>query len=297
MGPYLDARLGKLQMVNSSSSSGLWQTHGTLFACATAVLFFASIAIGAQAQSTTAGKRTMPLVSTVEEVVFLDNAKKTQAQADQLESQHDLYGAMMEFEKLIATSGQLSSALLHSYRYYMIIAASHLDAARTRIAYGAVYRGQRQAWEDNQGLIRNHLTAIPNFVVSAADVASKELASGTEREHFRADAYKLLAAGLFYRGILNSAPQDVNEAIRAYEQLAKTDPGSTAQAKRMISYLGGVRRQMENSALSYDNVVKLSSGIVKAAVPKWGTWLAPTLEIVAEYYKEHRSEPSPPRAR
>ncbi len=227
------------------------------------------------------------------EASFMQSARQTQAQADQFEAEHRTFEAMQQFEKLIADAALLPPELQHTYQFHVILAASHLDAARTRIIYGGTLRDSLKMREENQRLVLDHLNLIPTLVVAA----SNEVGQGPDRPKFKADAYKILGAGEAYKALTNNSTHDLDVAITAYQKLATIDPAAAKQAKHMVSYLQGVKREMTKSILSYDNIVHISSALVKEAVPDVGGWLAAGIELGAHFYKEHRSDPEPPKAR
>ncbi len=254
--------------------------------------FISGVAATCMGQSQAPPPVLVPLASAIYDLGFVIQATETRQKADALEAGHHVFEAMQLFEKLISSAAELPPGLQHGYQFDVILAACHLDAARTRIAYGEGLHELKMR-EENQGLIMAHLNAIPGLVVAA----SQDVDADAHRSKFKADAYTLLAAGQLYVGVLNSSAKDLDVCIKAYQKLAQTDPNAAVQARRMIKYVKGLERQVNHSIFSYDNIVKLTAAIVKEAVPDVGGWLAAGIEFGAGYYKEHRSEPVPPTVR
>jgi hypothetical protein len=245
----------------------------------------------ASAQANSDGTRPSLLDSALSEVRFLDEAKKSLGRAREFESKHALFDAVQEYEDLIASSGKLSATanLMHGYEYYVVLAGAHLDAARTRMAYGVSFNKNLDLTEQNRVRIENHLRAVPNLVVEAR----QSVAGRPGYEKSLCSAYKLLAYGQFLTGMIDLTSKDLLGAIETYKKVAACDPESAPQAQAMISYTKSVEADISKKTLRADNVAKVVSKFVSVSVPKVGSYLSMAIDLGYESYKEKKKSPSP----
>lgn len=245
----------------------------------------------ASAQANSDGTRPSLLDSALAEGRFFDEAKKSLSRAREFESNHALFDAVQEYEDLIASSEKVSAMakLMHGYEYNVVLAGAHLDAARTRMAYGVSFNKNLDLTEQNRVRIENHLKAVPSLVLAATQAASGR----PEYEKSRCNAYKLLADGQFLTGMIDLSSKDLLGAIEAYKKVAACDPESASQAQAMISYTKSVEADISKKILRADNVAKVVSKFVSLSVPKVGSYLSMAIDLGYDFYKEKKKVPSP----
>ncbi len=227
------------------------------------------------------------VASFMDELRFLDFAK---GKAEEARAKTGLESIQAN-EEIVAEANTLSPGSFHTYGYDMVVAGAHLDAARERISYGASLANNLSLTEQNKKIILDHLHAVPALVVDAANRAS----GSVPLEHFRCQAYKMLASGAFFQGVTANSARDLQLAVGAFEKVSACDPASKREASKMISYIKGVEREMSHAPFRADNVVKVASKFIGLALPGYGSYLAAGLDFGYGFYKERKKAPEPPR--
>ena len=224
----------------------------------------------------------LPLVSGVNEILFLGEARDALARAQAFENRNEIFGAVLEYERLIDQAATQAESQ-HTYEYFMVLAGAHLEAAHARLVYGGKFANNLTLKEQNEERVVAHLREIPGLVVAASKLGPP----GDPR--FKCEAYKLLANGLCFQGIVESNSANLLRAIEIYHDVEKCDPGSAVQTGRMISYAKSLEADISKRVFRADNIAKVISKVVSLSVPRFGNYLSAAVDFGYQVYREKKS--------
>ena len=204
--------------------------------------------------------QTIPLGSIISDDL-LSFAKSTSALARKDEGLQHYLDAALKYESILAEAGK-TAVPANPVAVYMMKAAAHIDAARTRFSYASTLTDSPKLYESNRAAISDHLSGAQKELHASQFGRTSTLG----RQVFKLGAFtgwdcegpKLNAQSYYLQGMLNHTAGDLDESIRQYQAVANCDPAVKAKVENLTAYIARVRANMAHSPQSGSEIMKAS---------------------------------------